>query len=128
VIYPRQMTFRIPFEELEPGRRLREVQLYVSTDYGRTWNQAATATPEQRGFEFRADRDGLYWFTVRTTDADGRAYPPSLQGARPGLKVYVDTAPQQLFVRPLPARVGLLGVEWEVGAAALELRTMRIDC
>jgi hypothetical protein len=127
IIYTRQPTFRIPFEVDAVGPRLREVQLYVSTDLGRLWNYAARTAPAQLGFDFRAERDGLYWFTVRTVDVEGRAYPLTLENARPGLKVYVDTAPQQVFVRPLPGREGLVGVEWEVRDETLDLRTLRID-
>src|SRR5262249_40206039 len=68
-----------------------------------------------------------YWFTVRTVDVDGRAYPLTLESARPGLKVFVDTAPQQVFLRPLPGRDGLVGIEWEVRDETLDLRTLRID-
>src|SRR5262245_3191934 len=97
IIYTRQALFRIPLV-IDKGREfLREIQLYVSTDQGRTWYRAGSTTPDAKGFEFRAERDGQYWFTLQTIDRDNRADPLTMQGARPQLKVYVDTQPQVVF-------------------------------
>ena len=114
VIYSRQPVFRIPFETDAGERRLREVQLYVSEDHGQTWRPAGTVAPEQHGFNFRAEHDGLYWFTVRTVDLAGRANPATLEGARPQLEVYVDTQVPIVTLRPAPAREGTYAVEWEI--------------
>jgi hypothetical protein len=114
IIYSRQPVFRIPFETDAGERRLQEVQLYVSEDRGQTWKPAATVPPEQRGFNFRAEHDGLYWFTVRTVDFAGRANPATLQGVRPQLEVYVDTQVPIVTLRPAPAREGAYAVEWDI--------------
>lgn len=127
IVYTRQTVFRIPFE-IEPGKpRPRQIQLYVSTDQGRNWVPSGTATADQRGFEFRSNRDGLYWFAVRTIQADGRAEPATIDGMQPQLRVYVDTGPQVVFLRTAPARDGQVGVEWEVRDDSLDLRTLRLD-
>src|SRR4051794_7220812 len=68
VTYSRNTNFYIPFVPEGGSRNLRQVHLYVSIDQGRTWRQSSSAPPEQRRFEFRAERDGLYWFTVQTVD------------------------------------------------------------
>jgi hypothetical protein len=91
VIYSRVKLFNIPFQAGPGQERLRQLQLYVSTDRGRTWQQAAAATPQQTHFRFISDRDGLHWFAVQTLDQDGRYYPPTMDGAQPSLKVVVDT-------------------------------------
>jgi hypothetical protein len=114
IIYTRQPVFRIPFETDAGERRLQEVQLYVSEDRGQTWKEAGRVPPEQRGFNFRAERDGLYWFTVRTVDFSGRANPAAVQGARPQLEVVVDTQPPIVNLRPAPPREGTYAVEWSI--------------
>lgn len=128
VHYTRSTEMRIPFE-LDPqvSRRLREVELYVSLDQGKTWNRYALARPEDRGFVFRAARDGLYWFTVREIDSEGRANPPSIQGARPQLMIYVDTQPELIFLRPLTSPNYRLAVEWEVRDETLNLQSLRLE-
>jgi hypothetical protein len=113
ISYSKQPTFRIPFNTDSAGR-LKQIQLYVSTDKGQTWKQVVAVTPDQRFFDFRAPGDGLYWFTVRTVDLENRMYPQTLEGARPGLKVCVDTQPPSVRLRALPSRDGEVGVEWEV--------------
>jgi hypothetical protein len=127
VTYSRHAMFRIPFQA-EPGdRRLKQLQLYVSTDQGQTWQAVVTVTPDQRSFDYRAASDGLYWFAVRTFDLEGRAYPVSMEGARPGLKVFVDTQPPVVRLRALPPRDGEAGVEWEVRDDNLDTGSLRLE-
>jgi hypothetical protein len=93
VIYSKHRHFQIPFT-IGPGQeRLRQLQLYVSTDQGKTWQPNATASPDQRAFRFSTDRDGQYWFAVQTFDFDGRVYPPTMDGAQPSLRVIVESEP-----------------------------------
>jgi hypothetical protein len=120
--YANQHTFRIPFDVGAGKERLKQLQLFYSTDQGRTWQPGAIAAPDQTFFQFVCERDGLYWFTVQTLDKEGRYYPPTLDSAQPSLKVIVDTQPPQVQLRPLPARQGLVGVAWEVRDDNLDLR------
>lgn len=115
IYYTRQHSFQIPFHT-DPGeRRIRLVQLFVSQDQGSTWKLAATAQPNERFFTYQAQGDGHYWFTVRTVDHDGRAYPVVVEQAKPGLKICVDTQPPTVVLRALPpVQPGTVGVEWEV--------------
>src|SRR5260370_34655771 len=108
IIYARQAVFRIPFETDAGERQLQEVRLYVSEDQGQSWRKYSSVAPEQRGFTFRAERDGPYWFTVQTVDLAGRLNPPNVQGPQPQqgvppLKVHVDTHPPVPTLRPRPA-------------------------
>jgi hypothetical protein len=117
VTFVRDQTFRIPFNTNPNGPRLQEVRLYCSIDLGANWQRVGTAVPQLRGeFNFRADRDGLYWFAVQEVDLQGRANPPVLQGPQPyQIKVSVDTHEPVITLRPLSGREdGTLGVEWEV--------------
>jgi hypothetical protein len=127
IIYTRQAVLRIPLV-IEQGREnLREIRLFVSTDHGRSWYQSGATMPDAKGFEFRAPNDGQYWFTVQTIHRDNRADPPTVQGLRPQLKIYVDTQPPVVFLRPGTAREGQIAVEWEIKDDTLDLRTLRLD-
>ena len=79
--YVPKSEFRIPFNVDANNPRLLEVQLFVSEDQGQTWQKAASAAPEQGGFRFRAEHDGLYFFTVRTVDINNRASPHKRPGS-----------------------------------------------
>jgi hypothetical protein len=114
VIYSRFHHFRIPFQAGAGEQRLRQLQLFFSTDQGRTWKPDAIAPPEQHYFRFLSERDGLYWFAVQTLDQDGRTFPASMEGAAPSLKVIVDTQPPIVTLRPLPPRAGQVGVSWDI--------------
>jgi hypothetical protein len=124
--YTRDAVFRIPFQT-DAGGRLKQIQLHVSTDKGVTWKQEAAVVPTERFFDFRAPQDGLYWFTVRTVDLENRANPPSLDGARPGLRVVVDTQAPSVRLRTLPSRDGEVGVEWEIREENLLPGGVRLD-
>jgi hypothetical protein len=127
VIYCRRPVFRIPFQ-IEPGEqgRVREVQLYISEDQ-RTWRFHSAVSPAERHFQFTSQRDGMYWFTVRTQDLDGRLTPASLDGLRPGLQVVIDTILPEARLTPLQARGEQVGVEWEVRDANIDLQTLQLE-
>jgi len=121
IIYSRYRHFKIPFQPGPGEQRLKQLQLYVSTDQGRTWQPAANAPPEQRHFRFMSDRDGFFWFSVQTQDLEGRLFPQSMDGAQPSLKVIVDTQPPTIRLNPLPSRGNEVGVSWDIRDDNLDL-------
>src|SRR5437870_8100752 len=74
IIYSRHRHFRIPYQT-SPGQKLKQLNLYVSADQGKTWQPSTTARPEDGAFRFLAERDGFFWFAVQTVDADGKPSP-----------------------------------------------------
>jgi len=127
-VFPsRDRTFRIPFAPQVGEARLREVQLYYSTDEGRSWRFHANALPEQGFFQFTAPADGLYWFGVRTVDVQGRAHPLREADLRAGIKVQVDGQPPRVTLRALANQGTNVGVEWDVRDELLDLATLKLE-
>jgi hypothetical protein len=122
IIYANRGDFTIPFQADNRNPPLKQLQLFVSTDQGRTWQPNAMASPDQKRFRFICDRDGPYWFTVQTLDTAGRYFPPHIEGAQASLKVVVDTQPPVVHLRPLGGRAGEVGVTWEVRDENLDFR------
>jgi hypothetical protein len=122
-----QTAFRIPFQTDAGDRRIQEVLLYVSTDFGKKYQKVTTAGPNEKEFRFEARGDGWYWFTVQTRDTDGRYSPPDLNLVQPALKVCVDTKAPTVTMRWLQPREGQVGVEWEARDENLDPTTLRID-
>jgi hypothetical protein len=129
VYYSRRFDFRIPFETESGARRLQEVQLWVSEDQGQNWIKYSSAQPDDRGFSFHAEHDGMHWFSVRTMEVDGRLNPPTVPELRPQMKVVVDTHEPVITLRSRPAGEGMIGVDWDIrednpdfGTFALEYR------
>jgi hypothetical protein len=127
VVYSRFSVFQIPYHTDARDNRIDQLQLFVSTDQGRTWQASNVATPDKHFFRFEAEADGLYWFTVRTRDRSGRYYPATLEGAKPSLKVIVDTHPPEVRLQALPARGGEIGVAWTITDENLEVGSLRLD-
>jgi hypothetical protein len=125
--YSSQNTFRIPFQTDVGDRRIQEVLLYVSTDFGKKYQKVTTAGPNEKEFRFEARGDGWYWFTVQTRDTDGRYSPPDLNLVQPALKVCVDTKAPTIMMRWLQPREGQVGVEWEARDENIDPTTLRID-
>lgn len=67
--------FSIPFSVAPTGRQPVEVQLLLSRNGGEKWQTYERARPEARGFSFAAEEDGGFWFSLRTIDERGMAYP-----------------------------------------------------
>ncbi|HEV8060399.1 MAG TPA: hypothetical protein VGP68_11025 [Gemmataceae bacterium] len=125
--YVPKSIFRIPFNVDPNNPRLLEVQLFVSEDHGQSWQKAGSAAPEQGGFHFRAEHDGLYWFTVRTVDINGKANPATVQGAPPQIRVEVDTQLPLVSLRQAPSRDGQIGVEWEIREENLDINSFLLE-
>lgn len=83
-------AFRIPFHlnSYQP-QQIEEIRLLVSTDHGQSWLGAATATPDELAFEFKAKKTGEHWFAVQVKRKNGRLVPPDEDQFRPLLKVHV---------------------------------------
>lgn len=127
VVYSKQLQFRIPFQTEPNDRRIQQVQLYVSSDHGQSYQSYANSTPEQASFMFRADRDGQYWFAVRTMDQEQRYYPATLEGLRAGLKVQIDSHEPQASVQALPSQSGSVGVSWTVKDDNLDPASLKLE-
>lgn len=115
VFYTRSPEFRIPFNIDGGDGRITGVRLYVSEDFGQSWQLRATAAPGDRAFPFQARLDRWYWFTVQTVDAQNRLNPPVIdEKTSPGLKVCVDTREPIVSVRSVAAQDGGVAVSWTV--------------
>jgi hypothetical protein len=68
---------------------LRELQLHVSVDGGRTWHLADAVSPDEASFRFCAPRDGLYLFKLRLVWKNGTVEPKDLTRGPPDQKVRV---------------------------------------
>ncbi len=113
--YCRWRDFNIPFNNSDP--HVARIHLWASEDQGRTWLYRTTAEPAKghRWFEFRAERDGWYWFAVQSEDAAGLKYPAKVDaGTTPSLKVCVDTEKPRVSVQGIAAPSGQAGVSWVV--------------
>ena len=127
VYYSKQLNFRIPFQTDPNDTRIREVQLYASEDQGRSWHLIASAKPGERYFSVTARKDGWYWFTVRTVDAEGRGFPPSVDQAQARLKVCVDSTAPTVALKPNPNPPAAVAVDWDVKDDNLDLDSLRLE-
>lgn len=125
--HTRSPVFRIPFRPDGNEKRWRQVELYVSTNQGRSWDLKANARPDDGHFVYTAKDDGTYWFSTRTVDLEGRGYPPSMDNAVPQLKVIVDTQPPVIRVTGLPPRDGQAQVEWDIRDDHLDPNSLEMD-
>jgi hypothetical protein len=125
VYYSRYLEFRIPFQAKDP--RIREVLLHCSEDRGHTWKAVATAAPTGDGFRFSARKDGWYYFTVQTRDFENRLFPATLDQAKPGLRVCVDTQPPVVRLDPITPHDGGVGVKWDVRDENLDLKSLLLE-
>lgn len=114
-LYSRQWVFSIPFQVEQPsaeGIQPRGVQLHVSADQGQTWRVAQQVEPKAERFTFRADRDGEYWFFVRTIDERGQLQPVGPPAVE--LRVIVDTLPPRLKLHTQIGEGGEITATWQL--------------
>ena len=126
-IHAKQAVFRIPWVPDGDERQLQEVRLFVSEDQGQTWKKYSSVAPSQRDFNFRAERDGSYWFAVQSVNLAGNATPQNVPGTQPPLKMQVDTHPPVITLRSRPAREGMVAVEWDIRDDNLDTSSFTLE-
>jgi len=94
-LYFPHSQFKIPFNVDARGTQPTQVQLWVSTDKGASWQIQGTANSSQKHFDFRAAAEGLYLFSVQTLDENGRAFP----SPQPPMRILIDTTKPQVALR-----------------------------
>jgi hypothetical protein len=124
----RNSNLDIPIRFNEAKRaEVKEVELHVSTDQGRTWTFVGRAKPDQQAFRFHAQGDGLYWFAVCTVDKNGHRDPEEIASAKPALKVLIDTTHPALQVVAVD-RVGEeVQVAWECSDSQADPASLRLE-
>lgn len=129
LVYHKSRSFRIPFNvDVADRPRLKEIQLFSSSDLGFHYEMASRTTPDRPAFTFRAPRDGEYWFTVRTVDAKGNLYPADDDApVEPSMKVVVDSTKPTLLVEPDGRRGSLAAIRWEVKDPNLDLKSLVLE-
>jgi hypothetical protein len=117
--WTRAPVLSIPFSPNLPGSRVRDVELYASTDGGKTWTYVTQApvSPrrEDNKFRYTMPSDGTYAFAVRSIDAAGVANPPNVDQLQTALLAHLDRRAPLIQLRSAAAgRPSVVGVEWDV--------------
>jgi hypothetical protein len=125
-IATRQDFFTIPFNVPATGAADApvEVRLFVSSDQGASWQLFARQHPSAGKFEFRAPRDGQYWFASRTVDRSGQVRPA--RQYEPELRVTIDTVSPQLELEAAEGPAGEVETRWQVADTNLLPATFKI--
>lgn len=115
----RNPVLSIPFTPNLPGSRVRDVELYVSTDGGKAWTYVTQSPVSQRRednkFRYTMPNDGTYAFAVRSIDAAGVANPPNVDQLQTALIAHLDRRAPLIQLRSATAgRPSVVGVEWDV--------------
>ena len=127
-VFHKTRNFRIPFNIVPADRqKLKEIQLWASDDSGFSWKLVSRTTPDRRVFNFRAARDGEFWFAVRTLDKQGVLVPSEEMKVEPSMKVTVDTAKPTIVLEFDGRRGSRVAVRWEVKDDHLDMKTLAID-
>lgn len=126
VVPMKDRAIQIPIIVNRP-QQIRELHLYVSTDQGRTWQQAAVARPDQQFFPFSARDDGLYWFQVVTVDHRHERDPADLNQVRPALTILIDTQPPVLRLTAAEKIGEEVAVTWHLQETYPEMASLKLE-
>jgi hypothetical protein len=125
-IATRQEFFTIPFSvpNASAADAPVEVRLFVSSDQGKSWQLFSRQHPSAGKFEFRAPRDGEYWFASRTIDRSGQMRPA--RQYEPELRVTIDTVSPELELIANEGPAGEVETRWQVADPNLIPTTFKI--
>lgn len=120
--WPRQ-ELAIPFELGSVGTPPQWLELEVSEDSGKTWQSVAKADSKQRQFQFQTQRDGAYWFRVKSLDRSGQLIE---QPGEP-MQILIDsTKPAGQLLIDLD-RKGDLQAEFRIVETSLDHSSIRLE-
>lgn len=128
-VFPmKDRNFEIPITIAEGQRdRIRELQLYVSSDEGKTWNQHSVVPPDKSAFTYFAPTDGMFWFKVRTVDKQGNQEPSDIYKSDAVRKILVDTLPPSLRLVKTERQGDEILVNWEMQEDNPDLTTLKLE-
>jgi hypothetical protein len=120
--------FKIPIQVADGQRdKIKELILFVSTDQGITWQEAAVVNPDQDAFAFHAPADGLYWFNICLVDAQGKRQPPDIYKTAPRCKVLIDTQKPSVRIVSAERQGDEIAVKWEVIDDHPDLTSLKLE-
>jgi hypothetical protein len=119
---------RIP-STINPERRadIRELELYVSSDQGRSWMVVDKITPDKTFFTYATQADGEYWFKVLIINQQGKSEPATPYEGPVTMKLVVDTKPPELKIVSAQRRNDELVVQWSADDLNPDPMTLKIE-
>src|SRR4029077_429891 len=119
-VYTQKTNFKLPIRIDDKDRAtIQEVRLFVKMGAFGQW-QAISIPPSQSVFNYQAQQDGEYWFSVATVDRMNRQTPADMNSEPPKLIVVVDTRPPEVAIRKMTAVSGDVYLQCEVQDANLD--------
>jgi hypothetical protein len=120
--WPKQ-DLAIPFQLSSIGTPPEVLELEVSEDAGKSWQSVAKADSKQRQFQFQTQRDGAYWFRVKSLDRSGQLID---QPGEPMQIVIDSTKPDGQLLIDLD-RKGDLQAEFRIVESSLDHSSIRLE-
>lgn len=123
-----QQVFGIPIR-MDPNKRalIRNLELYVSTNQGATWDLVGSATPDKDEFKFEARADGMHWFYVMSYDLQGRKEPPQLNKETVQQKILIDTLRPDVRLKSVARKNDAVVVDWEIKEENPDLNSLKLE-
>jgi hypothetical protein len=103
--------FGIPFRINASDESFIEVQLYLSTDQGKTWRFHDRQSTDKAEFPFQAQGDGEYWFAIKTLNRNRQLIPEGKPNAE--LIIIVDTELPELSFDVSADAAGRIECRWK---------------
>jgi hypothetical protein len=88
-------SFDIPFSVGQTDGNIVLVVLNVSTDAGKTWQNAVSRSPTDKSFPYTASGEGEFWFAIQSVFRDGSRKPAD-DHLKPELRIAVDQQQPEL--------------------------------
>ncbi|MFM7128402.1 MAG: hypothetical protein ACKO0V_03480 [bacterium] len=121
-------SFKIPFAiGSADKKRIKSIELYVSEDRGETWKLYTSTTASTSYFAFRGNREGEFWFAIRTLDIAGRYNPSDDQPIEPDWQVVVDTQKPSLALEVIARQGPMAAVRWDARDENLNVSSLKIE-
>jgi hypothetical protein len=108
----RQIT--LPIQYSKDRKSIRQILLYVARNGENTWYEKGYVTPERDSFNYTAEEDGVYWFTIVEVDLQGNRNPADLTKTPPDVKVIVDTTKPRIQYTKYDRYGETIAIKWVV--------------
>lgn len=117
-------AFQIPCK-VDRAESVARVQIWVSANQGKTWEQWEEFAPDTSAFTYSANRPGEYWFAPRLKTKDGTFIPADAKALVPQCRVAVATGSESESWVPVQPTAGEVVSELDNELTRVELTLIR---
>jgi hypothetical protein len=124
-----QTSFPIHFSVDKDADSVAEVQLFISSNQGKSWKLYSRHSADVKEIPFQTQLDGMYWFATRIIRKDRVQQPQDNRPLHfaPKLRIQIDRQLPQVSLSAYVVKAGEVQIRWNSNDPTLNPATIKME-